>query len=282
MNKAEIAKIGIELDKNLSIKEQLDKIDNIVRQAARDGYYWSRLNILIGKWEKGKAVDVSFRGVKNTTYYQLEKETDRRRANLKHWHDTYKEYPEREKYITLAKKQADAWTKKALSPAHVSQASGENEWYTPAKYIIAAKAVMGDIDVDPASSEIANQIIQAKAYYTIQDDGLTKPWAGRVWMNPPYSQPLIVEFSETFARKYKSGEIKEACVLINNATETTWLQILLNICDQICFIKGRVKFIDVDGNASGSPLQGQLILYFGNTGYNKKFNNEFGKYGIIK
>ena len=167
-----------------------------------------------------------------------------------------------------------------VQAAHVSQASGENEWYTPAKYIIAAKAVMGDIDIDPASSEIANQTIQAKAYYTIQDDGLTKSWAGRVWMNPPYSQPLIVEFSETFVRKYKSGEIKEACILVNNATETTWLQIMLEICNKICFIKRRIKFIDVEGNASGSPLQGQLILYFGNN--DKEFDNEFSEFGIVK
>ena len=169
---------------------------------------------------------------------------------------------------------------KHVQPAHVSQSTGENEWYIPEKYIIAAKAVMGDIDVDPASSEIANQIITAKKYHTIEDNGLTKSWEGRVWMNPPYAQPLIVEFSEAFVEKYKNGEIKEACVLINNATETTWLQILLNICSQICFIKGRIKFIDIDGKASGAPLQGQLILYFGNN--SKEFNNKFSEFGVIK
>jgi len=139
---------------------------------------------------------------------------------------------------------------------------------------------MGDIDIDPASSEIANQTIKAKKYYNIKDNGLIKSWEGRVWMNPPYAQPLIVEFSETFVRKYKAGEIKEACVLINNATETAWLQMMLEISDVICFIKGRIKFIDTEGNASGSPLQGQLILYFGNN--NKKFINEFNQFGIVK
>jgi len=168
---------------------------------------------------------------------------------------------------------------KIASP-HVAKSTGENEWYTPKKYIDAARNVMGGIDVDPASSNIANQTVKAKKYYTIKDNGLTKPWSGRVWMNPPYSQPLINEFSQTFVDKYNSFEVLEACILINNATETVWLQGLLNICSKICFIKSRIKFIDVEGNASGSPLQGQLILYFGNN--NQKFKNNFSIFGIIK
>jgi len=168
---------------------------------------------------------------------------------------------------------------KIASP-HVTKSTGENEWYTPEKYINAARSVMGDIDVDPASSDIANQIVKAKKYYTINDNGLTKPWSGRVWMNPPYSQPLINEFSQTFVDKYNSGEIKEACVLTNNATETIWLQVLLSICDQVCFIKGRIKFIDVKGMTRLSPLQGQLILYFGKNV--AVFYNYFNVFGIIK
>ncbi|GAH45645.1 unnamed protein product, partial [marine sediment metagenome] len=57
-----------------------------------------------------------------------------------------------------------------ITKPHITYSSGENEWYTPKIYIDAARAVMGDIDVDPASSEIANKIIRAKIYYTAQDD----------------------------------------------------------------------------------------------------------------
>jgi len=166
-----------------------------------------------------------------------------------------------------------------LEKPHVSQATGESEWNTPPEYIESARKLMGKIDLDPASNKQAQKNIKAEVYYTKEKNGLTKPWAGNVWMNPPYSQPLVKDFCNTLVKKYNAGEINQACVLINNATETEFFQNMLKVCTAVCFIKGRVKFIDKNGEATGTPLQGQVIIYFGNE--SKKFKDLFSKYGEI-
>jgi hypothetical protein len=162
---------------------------------------------------------------------------------------------------------------------HVSFNTGENEWYTPEKYVESARLVMGSIDTDPASSELANKTVKANKYFTEETNGLNQKWEGNVWMNPPYAQPLISDFSNCLIEKYNAGEFNQACVLVNNATETQFYQVLMKCCSAICFIKGRIKFIDENGNATGAPLQGQTIIYYGSN--LKQFVDEFSKYGQV-
>lgn len=153
--------------------------------------------------------------------------------------------------------------RKKTSDVHVSYNSGNNEWNTPAELMEMVHDVMGGVDCDPASNEAANLIVKATKYFTAKDDGLQRTWGKRVFMNPPYAQPIIGEFAKAVVKKYTSGEIEQACVLVNNATETEWGQALLGIASAVCFLKGRVKFLDGDGKPVGAPLQGQMMLYLG-------------------
>jgi len=162
---------------------------------------------------------------------------------------------------------------------HVANNSGNMEWYTPPEIIERARLVMGVIDCDPASTAQANEIIRADCFYTIEDDGLTKPWNGCVWLNPPYGQPEIAQFAEAVVAKNAAREFDQACVLVNNATETNWFQSMLRDCTAVCFLKGRVKFIDCDGNATGAPLQGQALLYFGDDA--SVLKEHFGDLGVV-
>lgn len=157
---------------------------------------------------------------------------------------------------------------------HVANNSGNNEWYTPSEYIEAARKAMGSIDTDPASNEIANKVVKADKYYTIETDGLAHDWHGNVWMNPPYSSDLITKFIEKL--KEQRANYDQAIILVNNATETQWFYEIVKIASAVCFPKSRVKFYMPDGK-TGAPLQGQAVLYVGNN--TEKFISAFGGIG---
>jgi len=163
--------------------------------------------------------------------------------------------------------------------AHVKHNSGDNEWYTPGHIIDSARQVMGSIDCDPASSEIANRTVGATVYFTKDDNGLIQQWSGNVWLNPPYAQPLIAQFSDALVEKYRSAEIVQAITLTNNASETKWAQTLFSAASAACFPRGRIRFLDPEGRPSGAPLQGQMICYFGPN--RERFKKVFAQFGLV-
>jgi phage N-6-adenine-methyltransferase len=163
---------------------------------------------------------------------------------------------------------------------HVANNSGENEWYTPAEYIEAARKALGGIDLDPASSVKAQETVRAGRFFTKEDDGLAQEWAGRVWMNPPYGQPLMTQFSEKALVELNSGRVSAMVILTNNATETAWGNTLLAACDAVCFIRGRIKFLNAQGVEQHTPLQGQMVTYYGSDP--DAFADAFASLGVVR
>jgi phage N-6-adenine-methyltransferase len=172
-------------------------------------------------------------------------------------------------------KQVEAVKQMAAKP-HVTNNSGENEWYTPAEFINSAREVMGSIDLDPASCEHANKTVAAAKYFSIDDDGLSQEWCGNVWMNPPYSGGLISKFIAKMNESVENGAVTQAVVLVNNATETQWFAALVKNASAIVFPTSRIRYLSVRGEEN-TPLQGQAFVYIGNNPW--KFLEVFKAHG---
>jgi phage N-6-adenine-methyltransferase len=157
--------------------------------------------------------------------------------------------------------------------------TGENEWYTPAPYIEAARSCLGAIDLDPASAPVAQKTIRAAHFFTRHDDGLRQAWHGRVWLNPPYAQPDIARFIDKLLAEIGAGRATEAILLTHNYTDTGWFHAAAGQCTAICFTRGRIRFVGASGEIA-APTQGQTFFYFG-PGLDR-FRATFGSFGFIR
>ena len=159
---------------------------------------------------------------------------------------------------------------------HRALGTGENEWYTPSEYAELARSVMGSIDLDPASCDEANKTIKAKVYFTKETDGLSKPWVGNIWCNPPYSRDLMPSFVEKLKQSFQNGSVSQAILVSHNNTDTAWFQSLATVASAICFPNKRIKFYR--GEEVAAPTNGQAFFYLGTQ--TEAFASAFGEVGF--
>jgi len=152
--------------------------------------------------------------------------------------------------------------------------TGDNEWFTPSKYIESARKVMGSIDIDPASNHFAQLTVKADKYCTIETNGLDKHWIGNVWLNPPYGRGLIAKFVN---KALDEPMINNMIILVNSYPDTSWYHLLLGNSCALCMTRGRIHFEKKDG-AKASPPSGQTFFYIGNDP--DEFTREFSQYGF--
>lgn len=149
-----------------------------------------------------------------------------------------------------------------------------DDWYTPSQFIEVARATMGAIDLDPATSVYAQKTVNAKKYFT--EDALNKNWKGRVWLNPPFSD--VLGFADKLISHLETGEVPQAIVLTNNNTDTLWWHKLAELSQHICFTKGRISFYNKAGEARGNT-NGHTFFYFGDS--QQAFIDNFYPYGLV-
>lgn len=136
--------------------------------------------------------------------------------------------------------------------SHQSASMKNDEWLTPPALVKA----LGEFDLDPCSP-IVRPWDTAKKHYSVLDDGLSQPWEGRVWLNPPYGQ----ESGKWLERLARHGR---GTAMIFARTETAlFFDWVWPKASALLFVRGRVHFHFVDGRRAeangGAPSV--LIAY---------------------
>lgn len=142
----------------------------------------------------------------------------------------------------------------------VQLSSVSDDWYTPEWLIDLARDTLGAIDLDPASSEKANLTVGARKYFTIDDEGLARSWAGRVFLNPPFSR--MAEFMKKAAYEYEDGAV-DALVLIGS-TGCISAGYTKSVEPYAMWVPyGRPNFTHASGKSNSSPSRGTIVWYLG-------------------
>lgn len=150
-----------------------------------------------------------------------------------------------------------------------------DDYYTPPVVIKAARQAMGGIDVDPATHAYANMVVQAKTFFTVQENGLTKQWAGSVWVNPPFSE--WGTWAPKIQREWESGRVSAMCIYAASPTITAeHFSPIHRIARGLCVIQGRIPCW---GGKSTTPPSGHVVYYAGNE--MDRFANAFANIGFV-
>lgn len=133
--------------------------------------------------------------------------------------------------------------------SHQSAAMVSDTWLTP-PHIIKA---LGRFDLDPCTPPAMPWQTAAKRY-TEADDGLTSPWFGRVWLNPPYSREAV-----KWLRKL--ADHGNGVALVFARTETAWFwETVWNAADAVLFLRGRIHFHHGDGTRASANAGAPSVL----------------------
>jgi phage N-6-adenine-methyltransferase len=125
-----------------------------------------------------------------------------------------------------------------------------DSWETPQDFFNVQNAIHNftlDVCALPDNAKCQN-------FFTPSQDGLSQPWTGVYWMNPPYGRRI----GKWIRKAYESAQegAKVVC-LLPARTDTKWFH---DYCKQgqIEFLRGRLKFV---GAKSSAPFPSMLVVF---------------------
>lgn len=146
--------------------------------------------------------------------------------------------------------------------------SKTNEWATPQDFYDKLDKEF-NFTLDPCSTK---ENAKCRKFYTKEDDGLSKSWAGEiVFMNPPYGREIKYWIEKAYTEIIKTRERERertivVCLIPARTDTRYWHEYIFGKAKEIRFVKGRLKFGDGSGSA---PFPSAVVVfdsdYFRNT-----------------
>lgn len=131
--------------------------------------------------------------------------------------------------------------------------SKNDQWATPQEFFDKLNSEFCfDLDVC-ALPENA----KCKEFYTPDIDGLTQPWNGRVWCNPPYGRNIGQWVKRAFLAS-STGYAELVVMLLPARTDTRWFREYIYNKAEIRFVKGRLKF---GGSKNSAPFPSMVVVF---------------------
>lgn len=129
-----------------------------------------------------------------------------------------------------------------------------DDWYTP-HFIFDALGLR--FDLDPCSPGSFHWV-PALRVFTKADDGLSQPWNGLVWMNPPFGGR---NGQVPWLRKFFGHH--NGIALVAARTSAGWFHDWAVHAETMVFPRGKTKFLRPDGSEGRSPGTGIVLLGLG-------------------
>jgi hypothetical protein len=124
---------------------------------------------------------------------------------------------------------------------------GASQTHITPKWLLDA---LGPFDLDPCASD-PRPWDCARCNCTKADDGLSRVWEGRVFLNPPYNRYIVGRFIQRLA------DHGRGIALLHARVETFWFKPIWDHASAILFFSKRIHFHKPDGSRhpanSGAP-----------------------------
>ena len=134
------------------------------------------------------------------------------------------------------------------------RAIGKSQDHITPRWIIDR---LGPFDLDPCAADPRPWDCATRNF---TEAGLSRPWRGRVWLNPPFDQYIVGHWIERLAER------GNGTALLHARTEAKWFEPIWERASGILFMADRLKFCRPDGSElphnSGAP---PVLVAFGAT-----------------